>query len=73
MENEQLEKLRYPIGKYQVPDTITEEHLQTWISVLEELPKRLEKAVAQIFGGTIGNPIPPWWLDSKTADSPYLR
>ena len=46
MENEQLEKLRYPIGKYQVPDTITEEHLQTWISVLEELPKRLEKAVA---------------------------
>lgn len=33
-----LEKLKYPIGKYDPPKTITEEHLGEWINELSILP-----------------------------------
>jgi len=45
MENEALEQLKYPIGKYKIPNPITEQHLDEWISILEHLPKRLEAMV----------------------------
>ncbi len=41
MEETTLERLRYPIGKYEIPNPITEEHLQEWIAILEHLPERL--------------------------------
>ena len=41
MEKETLEQLRYPIGKYEVPDVITTAQISEWISVLERLPERL--------------------------------
>ncbi|WP_404303598.1 YfiT family bacillithiol transferase [Paenibacillus sp. DP01] len=37
--------LRYPIGPFVVPDTITEEQLITWIDDIAELPGQLRQAV----------------------------
>lgn len=48
MKNNTLEKLQYPIGKYKVPDPITQNHLKDWIAVLEHLPSRLEHMVAPL-------------------------
>ena len=59
MEKEQLEKLRYPIGKYQVPEQITEEHLKKWIGILEELPERLENAVSGMSEEQLETPYRP--------------
>ena len=59
MEKEQLEKLRYPIGKYEVPEQITEEHLKKWIGILEELPERLENAVSGMSEEQLETPYRP--------------
>jgi len=45
MKETALEQLRYPIGKYEIPNPITEGHLQKWITILEHLPERLAKIV----------------------------
>ncbi|WDM23358.1 YfiT family bacillithiol transferase [Paenibacillus polymyxa] len=37
--------LRYPIGSFVVPDTITEEQLIAWIHDIAELPAQLRQAV----------------------------
>ncbi|MEM8848321.1 MAG: YfiT family bacillithiol transferase [Bacteroidota bacterium] len=59
MENEQLEKLRYPIGKYEVPERITDEHLKKWINILEELPVRLESMVSTLSKEQLETPYRP--------------
>ncbi len=45
MEKYDLEQLRYPIGKYKIPEPISAEHLSDWISILEHLPRRLSDMV----------------------------
>ena len=45
MEETALDKLKYPIGKYEIPNPITEEHFSKWISILEHLPARFEEMV----------------------------
>lgn len=40
-----LEKLKYPIGKPNLPDKITALDIETWINILEEFPKRLSGLV----------------------------
>lgn len=41
--NEQvLQKLKYPIGKFDCPTNILPQHIENWISILEHFPKRLE-------------------------------
>ena len=40
---ENIEKLKYPIGKFDCPEEITTSHVNNWIQILEELPSRLEK------------------------------
>jgi len=42
MESKELEQLRYPIGKYKIPNPITDKHLSEWISILEHLPAQFE-------------------------------
>jgi len=42
MTNSELEQLKYPIGKFDCPNNITEEHIESWISILEHFPQRLE-------------------------------
>ena len=33
-----LDQLRYPIGKFEVPDNIDENQIQAWIAEIEALP-----------------------------------
>lgn len=42
MTPEQLELLKYPIGKYSWPETITKETLDEWVVSISELPSKLE-------------------------------
>tara|TARA_R110002167_G_scaffold11308_22_gene50187 strand:- start:218 stop:769 length:552 start_codon:yes stop_codon:yes gene_type:complete len=43
-----MEKLKYPIGKFVVPNTISVSHIAEWIATLEQLPQRLENLVSQL-------------------------
>lgn len=59
MEKETLEKLRYPIGKYEIPDPITDKHLEDWISILENLPQRLSTLVEPLSEAQLETPYRP--------------
>lgn len=41
MTNQELENLKYPIGKFNCPTEITEGHIKQWIAVLEQFPIHL--------------------------------
>lgn len=45
MNNEVLEKLRYPIGKYKPASEITKELIEKWILTIEKLPVKLRNLV----------------------------
>ncbi|MEE9364628.1 MAG: putative metal-dependent hydrolase [Cellulophaga sp.] len=51
-----LEALRYPIGHFQRPEIITETHISTWVTVLEELPKRLGNLVSELSTEQLNTP-----------------
>lgn len=38
-----LERFKYPIGKFECPSEISKEHIAEWIQVLEKLPKKLRQ------------------------------
>ncbi len=38
--------LRYPIGKFECPDNITPEHINTWILDIEKLPSKIADLVS---------------------------
>lgn len=48
MENSELESLRYPIGKFQCPDSISQEQIRDWILQLEELPSRFQSLAEKL-------------------------
>lgn len=41
--NYDLEKLRFPIGVFQKPDSITQNHLKNWIETIENFPTEIKK------------------------------
>lgn len=43
-----IEKLKFPIGKFQQPETITDMHILKWIMDLETFPSKLEKLVSNL-------------------------
>ncbi|WP_406684176.1 putative metal-dependent hydrolase [Seonamhaeicola sp. MEBiC1930] len=45
MNDTALEQLKYPIGPFECPSPITENHIKEWISVLEKFPIRFEVLV----------------------------
>ena len=45
MDHLKLEKLRYPIGKFEAPEVYTEDYLYTKIEEIKSFSKRLEAAV----------------------------
>ncbi len=59
MEKETLEQLKYPIGHFKIPETITEEQLKKWITILEELPQRLETMVKPLSAKQLEAPYRP--------------
>lgn len=48
MANNELETLKYPIGKFNFPKNVTKADIQNWIGVLEDFPKRLENLVENL-------------------------
>ncbi|MBT8294345.1 MAG: bacillithiol transferase BstA [Eudoraea sp.] len=48
MENIEIEELRYPIGKFEVPSSISEDQIEEWIGILEHFPNKLELLVKEL-------------------------
>jgi hypothetical protein len=59
MEKKDLENLRYPIGNYEIPNPITDAHLEKWITILEQLPQRLEALVSILTEAQLETPYRP--------------
>lgn len=59
MSRANLEKLRYPIGKWQRPDSSTRSDCDDWIDVIERLPADLRAAVARLQGKALDAPYRP--------------
>ncbi len=59
MEEIALEQLRYPIGKYEIPNPITDQHIEEWIQVLEHLPNRLADMVSLLSDPQLETPYRP--------------
>ena len=48
MDDLELEKLRYPIGKFEAPEEYTEDYLSSKIDEINSFPKRLIKEVLSL-------------------------
>lgn len=59
MEKDTLQQLQYPIGTYKIPEKITQEHLDQWIDILENLPRRLEDMVNPLSDEQLETPYRP--------------
>ncbi len=59
MEKEALEKLKYPIGKHEIPEEITDAHIAEWIASLESLPMRLSDLVENLSDEQLETPYRP--------------
>ncbi|MCB0433700.1 MAG: putative metal-dependent hydrolase [Mangrovimonas sp.] len=59
MTEQELEHLRYPIGKFSMPKEITKALRDEWIVVLETFPDRLEQLVANITETKLETPYRP--------------
>ena len=55
----ELEKLRYPIGKFESPNQITKQDIQNWIVTLEQFPIRLEALVKYLSKAQLDTPYRP--------------
>ncbi len=53
------ETLRYPIGKFKVPDTYTNENITQWKSDIKELPSLLRQAVTGLTDNQLETPYRP--------------
>ena len=43
-----LEELKYPIGKPNIPFTVTEKQISEWISVIENFPAKIESITSKL-------------------------
>ena len=59
MTNQELENLKYPIGKFNCPTEITEGHIKQWIAVLEQFPIHLEVLVKNLNNQQLDTPYRP--------------
>lgn len=54
-----LEKLKYPIGKFNCPKHITKSHINEWILVLAKFPERLNNLVSKLNDTQLNTPYRP--------------
>lgn len=59
MDNLSLEQLKYPIGKFECPSRISEEQVESWVSILEHFPDRLENLVKNLSDEQLDTPYRP--------------
>ena len=55
MMKDNLEKLRYPIGKFSKPEVISPELLETWINTISKFPEYLKNEVNKLNEKDLGN------------------
>jgi len=48
MTSRELDKLKYPIGLFNCPENISKLDVDSWISILEHFPERLEHLVSRL-------------------------
>lgn len=53
MKEEELMKLRFPIGKFQHPKEVNEKLRTSWIGILEKFPSQLEESLHGINNGQL--------------------
>lgn len=56
MQSEMLEKLRYPIGIFQKPETISDSQLEEWIADIAVHPSLLKAAIAGLSEAQLNEP-----------------
>ncbi len=56
---EELEKLRFPIGKYMHPESIDRKRVDEWITGIEELPAQINEAVIGLSDAQLDTPYRP--------------
>jgi hypothetical protein len=54
-----LQHLKYPIGTFQYSNNISEDQIASWISILEQFPKRLETLVSGLSDAQLDTPYRP--------------
>lgn len=54
-----LEQLRYPVGRFQLPTNITSEHITNWITEIENTPTLVEAAVVGFTDEQLDTPYRP--------------
>ncbi len=59
MTENELEQLRYPIGKFVRPETINDDHVKAWIESLAHLPARMEALVSGLSEEQLDTPYRP--------------
>lgn len=59
MNQHELEKLKYPIGKFIPPSKIDEKQTELWITSLEELPKQFKQLVTPFSEEQLQTPYRP--------------
>ncbi len=59
MTTDALYQLQYPIGTFEIPTTITQNHIESWISILEHFPNRLEHLVKYLTENQLDTPYRP--------------
>ena len=59
MTEQELQDLRYPIGKFQAPEEITYARLKEWIHTLETFPSKLEELVKNLNDEQLDTPYRP--------------
>ncbi len=59
MRTDNLEKLKYPIGQFECPSTITRDHLNHWIETLEHFPIKFEALVKHLNKEQLDTPYRP--------------
>ncbi|RAJ17019.1 YfiT family bacillithiol transferase [Olleya aquimaris] len=59
MTDQELEQLKYPIGAFDCPTTISASTIEAWISILEHFPNRLEQLVSNFTDKQLDTPYRP--------------
>lgn len=68
----EIEKLKYPIGKFDCPSNITADIQHAWISILEHFPNRLNNLVGNLSENQLNTPYrPEGWTVRQTIHHVY--
>ncbi len=54
-----IEQLKYPIGKFQIPESVSPQDISNWISIIESAPTQIEAAVEGLTDEQLNTPYRP--------------